>query len=735
MQLDLSQEQRLVRDSFAGFFRKELPSDRIRAAESSGWDARLWQGLVDLGAPMMRVPSEAGGSESGLMEAVLVAEEAGRYLAPVPLLEVMVAARVLAAAGREDMLKAVAAGEKIVTLIPQPVSPGDTVVVPGIAAAEAVLALCDNRLVLIELPDAVATVPNLGAAPVAPWTLPEAGSSAYTVLGEDAAAIDAFLGGVEEWKLLTAAAVVGASQHAMEIASAYANEREAFGRPIGSYQGIAHPLADSACDVDGAQLLIWRAVAAIGNEEPEAGSLVSQAWWWASQAGPQATHRALRTLGGYGLAMEYDAQLYLRRVKTWVLLNGDPDRELERVGERLWRNEALPLPPAGEVGIDFSLGEKAEAFARRTREFFKKNLTPELKKKAHHSTSSHDPEFHKKMAAEGIIFGNWPEEEGGRNRDPYEGHASGRVFEEVNWSNFMAGTSGMVAGVIRLFGSERAKAEILPKIKAGEVICSLGFTEPSCGSDVFAAKTTAVPDGDDWIINGQKMFTTGAHIADYVLMLTRTDPEAKKHAGITLFLVPLDAEGVEVHKVETLMSERTNITYYQDVRVPDYLRLGDVNAGALVMIKALETEHSGAGYHMGQISLWQHAMRWAAEADANGRVPLEDGHIRSGLARVATRINVSEVLMLRSLWASAEGVQGAMFGPKSKLFASESYVVNSWELMKLAAPFSLFEGKEGLGAVEQGHRRSYGTTIYGGTSEIHRSRIAEGALGLPRTRG
>ena len=231
------------------------------------------------------------------------------------------------------------------------------------------------------------------------------------------------------------------------------------------------------------------------------------------------------------------------------------------------------------------------------------------------------------------------------------------------------------------------------------------------------------------------MFTTGAHIADYVLLLTRTDPDAKKHAGITLFLVPLKAEGVEIHKVETLMGERTNITYYQDVRVSDAMRLGDVNAGVFVMIKALESEHSGAGYHMGQISLWLHAMQWANTKDASGLRPLDSADIRRGLARVRARFNVSEILMFRSLWASEEGVEGTLYGPKSKLFASESYTTNSWELMKLAAPFSLFEGREGLGGIEQGHRRAYGTTIYGGTSEIHRSRIAESALGLPRTRG
>lgn len=732
MQLQPSEDQRLVRDSFAAFFRKELPPSRVREAElSGGFDTGLWQSLIALGAPLMRVPADKGGSESGVLDAVFVAAEYGRYLAPVPLLEVLVAARLLAAFNRDDLLELIGRGERRVGFMPLPIATGDRVVVPNLCACDSLIALCDNKVALFAIDPDIAMEANLGRAAIAHWQVPDQ----YEILGEDTGAIALFQGAAEEWKLLTASAAVGAAQRAMEIASDYANEREAFGRPIGSYQGIAHPLADSACDVDGAELLIWRAVSAIANDEEEADSLVSQVWWWVSEACPMAAHRSLRTLGGYGLTLEYDSQLYLRRIKTWVLLCGNPESALDDAGERLFLDQHVALPPAGEVSLEFGLGEQAQAYEEETRNFFEQNLTPELKKKRHHSTASHDPEFHKQLAAAGLIFGNWPVEQGGRGYDGYIAHAASRVFEEVNWSSFMAGTSGMVAGVIQLFGSDEAKRDILPRIRSGEIICSLGFSEPSCGSDVFAAKTSAVKDGDEWIINGQKMFTTGAHIADYVLLLTRTDPDAKKHAGITLFLVPLKADGVAIHKVETLMGERTNITYYQDVRVADAMRLGDVNAGVFVMIKALESEHSGAGYHMGQISLWLHAMQWASAADANGKRPLDSADIRRGLARVRTRINVSETLMFRSLWASEEGVQGTLYGPKSKLFASESYTTNSWELMKLAAPFSLFEGREGLGGVEQGHRRAYGTTIYGGTSEIHRSRIAESALGLPRTRG
>jgi alkylation response protein AidB-like acyl-CoA dehydrogenase len=732
MQLALSENQRLIRDSFESFFKKEVTSQRVRAAENSGVDEALWQGLVELGAPVMRVSAEHGGSELSLLDAVLIAEAYGRYLAPVPLLEAIVCARVLGVVGETELLEAVASGKKRVTFIPQAVVAGDSILVPSIASASVVLALCGYEIQVFELNEAVQKADNLGDAAIALWQVPTTGRSVKADVEDP---VGLFQGAIEEWKLLTASAMVGAAQMSMQLASEYANEREAFGQLIGTYQGISHPLAESATDIDGARLLVWRAVAGIAYADVESASLVSQSWWWAATSSALATHKAVRTLGGYGLAMEYDPQLYLRRVKTWALMLGDPEVILDEAASRLWCGKKTGLPPTGEVEIDFSLGEKAQASAERVRAFFDANLTPELKLKSHHSTSCFDAEFHRKMAADGIIYADWPVGEGGQALNAYDAHAMSYVFEETNWSSFLPGITNMVAGVVRLFGSDRAKAEILPKIKSGDVICSLGFSEPSCGSDVFAARTTAVRNGDNWVVNGQKMFTTGAHKADYVLMLTRTDSEARKHKGITLFLLPLKSEGVEIHKVETLMSERTNITYYQDVEVPDYLRLGDVNGGAQVMLKALETEHSGSGYHVGQVSLWQHAMAWSRAEDHTGKCPIDDARIRRGLARVATRINVSEVLMLRSLWASADGVDDGLFGSKSKLFASESYVTNSWELMQLAAPYSLFKGRDALGQIEQAHRRSFGTTIYGGTSEVHRSRIAEEALGLPRTRG
>ena len=136
---------------------------------------------------------------------------------------------------------------------------------------------------------------------------------------------------------------------------------------------------------------------------------------------------------------------------------------------------------------------------------------------------------------------------------------------------------------MKKYGQPELVAELKPKVAKGEVRFCLGYTEPDGGSDIAAAKTRAVQEGDEWVINGSKMFTTGAHMSQYIFLITRTDPEQPKHRGLTMFLVPTDWPGVEVHALQTIGEERTNITYYGDVRLPDLYRIGPVNDGWTVV--------------------------------------------------------------------------------------------------------------------------------------------------------
>ena len=227
--------------------------------------------------------------------------------------------------------------------------------------------------------------------------------------------------------------------------------------------------------------------------------------------------------------------------------------------------------------------------------------------------------------------------------------------------------------MIRLFGSDELKAEVLPKIIAGEAICSLGYSEPGCGSDVFAAQTRATRDGDGWRIDGSKMFTSGANIAQYVLMLTRTNPDVPKHKGLTMFIVPLEAEGVEIQAVHTFQDERTNITYYDGVKVQDSYRLGEVDGGVKVMAGALELEHGG-GFGKTQWAMVHAAEELCREIRRDGRPLIEDVDAQKRLARSTLHACLSEVIANRALWTGVQKLPNLAYGPMAKMFSSEKFL-------------------------------------------------------------
>ena len=547
MNLGLSEDQRMMRESFARMLDVHSSMARVRtAADAGGFDAALWQDLAEMGAFSLRIPEESGGLGLGLMDAAVLMEEAGRTLASGPLAETLVAARVLASLGGETqgaLLDSVVAGEKVITIAFHDVAEQPLQWVAGGAIADAVIARDGGQVVLLLLPAGAGRgEANLASTPVGELLLD---GGERIVLADNAEGRKVFLQALEEWKILIAIALAGLSREAVRVAAAYACERVAFGQPIGAYQGISHPLADLITDIDGGKYLAWKTIHDVAKELPEAGAGISLGAWWNIHTASRAVAQALHTFGGYGLSTEYDIHLYNLRAKAWPLVFGDPSLLLEEAGRRLYAGEMVALPAVGEVSIDFDLGDEARQMAAELEEFFNRTLTPELRAKAHYSFDGFDAGVHRKLAEAKLLFPEWPKEFGGREAPPYVMNALRQVCEDHDWSTHAVSTTSMVGTMIRLFGSDELKAEALPKIAAGEAICSLGYSEPGCGSDVFAAQTRATPDGDGWRIDGSKMFTSGANIAQYVLMLTRTNPDVPKHKGLTMFVVPLDAEGID----------------------------------------------------------------------------------------------------------------------------------------------------------------------------------------------
>jgi len=238
------------------------------------------------------------------------------------------------------------------------------------------------------------------------------------------------------------------------------------------------------------------------------------------------------------------------------------------------------------------------------------------------------------------------------------------------------------------------------------------------------------------VIDGQKMFTTNAHVVKYVFLLTRTNRDVPNHRGLTTFLVPLDSPGVEIQAVQTLSGERTNITFYSGVRLDDSWRIGDVDRGWQSLMIALQDEHS-AGYGGHLRRLLEQAEGWAREtADHDGGVRLDDPDVRTRLARAATELEVTMLLQRRATWMASRGEVPEAEGPMAKLFSTESLVRASQDLAELIGPDgirSYFEPTAPRGGrIEHIMRFAIGTTIYAGTSEVQRNIIAHRGLGLPR---
>ncbi|MBD3734696.1 MAG: acyl-CoA dehydrogenase family protein, partial [Sphingopyxis sp.] len=478
-----------------------------------------------------------------------------------------------------------------------------------------------------------------------------------------------------------------------------------------------------------------RAITSIASGDPKAGARTAMAYWWAAHTVDQAVQHAVRTFGGYGLSLEYDVQLYFRRAKLLAMIAGDPDRDLDRIAARLWDGEQVSLPETGEVEIDFDWGAEAEAYAAELRAFVDANMTPEIEAVKHHSTAGHHPGFHRKLAAAGHAFPDLGAD-GQVVRSRYEIMAAAPLWEDIAWTRTPIAVTEFVAKMAQLWSQPGVKDEIVGAIARGEAMGALGFSEPQSGSDVFGAKFSAVRDGDDWVLNGQKMFTTNGHHADYILMLTRTDNSGKKHQGLTMFIMPMKAPGIELHPVYTLQDEKTNITYFTDVRVSDRYRIGDVGDGARVMASALGFEHGGSGYHAAQTAMIRRAVAWARKPDGNGAAPIADAFTRRVLARAAVNDEVADVLCRRQVWADVEGIHDISFGPMAKMFTTETMYKDGSEIVAAAAPASLVRGLDAdLDYVETTMRRAIAMTVYGGTSEVHRSLIAEKSLGMPKSRG
>jgi alkylation response protein AidB-like acyl-CoA dehydrogenase len=380
-----------------------------------------------------------------------------------------------------------------------------------------------------------------------------------------------------------------------------------------------------------------------------------------------------------------------------------------------------------------------QALRTELREYFARLLTPDVRVELGEPGEG-SPRFRdvvRQMGTDGWLGIGWPTEYGGQGRPATDQFI---FFDEVQRAGapFPFVTLNTVGPTIMRFGSEEQKSFFLPGILAGEINFAIGYTEPEAGTDLASLRTRAVLDGDEWVIDGNKVFTSGANQADYVWLACRTDPDAPKHKGISIIVVPTASAGFKCTPIVTVGGNTTTATYYDDVRVPAGNVVGDVNAGWQLITTQLNHERVGLAA-MGGLAhrLWDEVVDWCRATDSGGGGPMIDvPWVQMDLARAHARLEAMKLLNWRMAAALDAGALEPADSSAVKVYGTETLVdVYRTLLGVLGSRGYLPSGSPGAvlqGDVERAGRAAQINTFGGGVNEVQREIIASAGLGMAR---
>ena len=714
MTLALTEDHRALADVARSFLVERHALGAARDLLESADEKRpaFWDELCSLGWLGLHVPEEIGGQGYGLAELAIVTEELGRAGAPGPFVPTTWAAGVLVA---------VAAGTASVgrQLVPRLAS-GDTIGAVGLAGSLTAGAdgtvsgdgglvlgggLADVLLLRVGADVAVVERSAAGVT-VAPRASLDPTRRLASVTCAEVRPIallpGAFVIAQQVGRTLAAAEAAGGASACTEMAVAYAKAREQFGRVIGSFQAVKHHCANMLVATELAAATAWDAARLTGHGA-DAQLAAAVAAVQALTGYRRCAELNIQVHGGIGYTWEHDAHLYLRRAATLAALFGAdttaPDDVTALVGRGVRPRIAIDLPEAAG-------GHRADTRAFRARY---DALAP-----ADHRAA---------LIESGYLVPHWPRP-WGRGADVVEQLVIEEELDGVEPPNLGIGTWVLLT-LVQHGTPDQLERWIRPSLDGTLRWCQL-FSEPNAGSDAAAIQTRATRTDGGWLVNGQKVWTSGAHESNWGLATVRTDPDAPKHAGVTTIAIDMRAHGVEVRPLRELTGETLfNEVFFDDLFVPDDDVVGAVNQGWTVARATLGNERVSIGGNKGGLHL----------LDAFGLVELARASSTAdspAAADIAPTIAEEHAMAMLNLRMIARTLAGAGPGPEgnvSKLLSAEHAQRVAGLAMRLVGPDGVADTHA---AVAHDYLFDRCLTIAGGTSEIVRNLIAERILGLPR---
>ena len=669
----------------------------------------FWDDLAALGWLGLHLPEAVGGSGFGIEELVVVVEELGRALAPGPFVPTVIASAVIDRTGDDELRASVLPGLADGSLLAAAASGGDLVaagggvsgtitVLGGIGADLFVLAAGDDAVV-VRAGDGVTVDSPPCLDPSRPSVRLTLESAPATVLTGARRLL------VDLSRVVLSAEAAGLARDCTEQAAAYAKERVQFGRPIATFQAVKHHCANMCVATELATSATWDAARAAAGGGDQLAYAAAVAAALAAPAADLCANLNTQVHGGIAITWEHDAHLAMRRATT-LLHFLDPDgaaaelTDLTRNGVE--RAKTVDLPPEAEA-----IRDEVRTFAERVKGLDKAAQRDE-------------------MIATGYAMPHWPTPFG-RAAGPVEQLVIEQEFAEAGIRRPSYGITGWnILTIIQHGTADQVERWVLPALRQDVIWCQL-FSEPDAGSDAAGVKTKATRVDGGWLINGQKVWTSGAHLAAHGFATVRTNPDVPKHEGITMVVLDMHADGVEVRPLKmTNGGSEFNEVFFNDVFVPDDDVVGPVDGGWTVARATLGNESVSIGAGDGGMAMPGNAL--IAPLDA------APDRLDGGAARVGRYIAQYQAMGLLNLRSANRAVSGAGPGPEgamTKLILSEIGADAAAILSQLAGPDSVF--MDGPGALSNAlvlmHRA---LSIAGGTSEIKRNQIGERILGLPR---